>query len=53
LCVQDDRTYHHRLEDDAPGDAELSVEVVSAGGKDNVAGGCVCECTSQVDGVAH
>ena len=45
LCIQHDRACHRRLEDDAPGDAELGAEVVGAGGKDNVADGCVGECS--------
>jgi len=53
LCIQHDRASHRRLEDDAPSDAELGVEEVRAGGKDNVADGCVGECTLQFGGIAH
>ncbi len=42
-----------RLDDDAPGDAELGVEEVGAGGKDYAADGCVGECTGQVRAGAH
>ena len=53
MCVQDDRSSHRRLEDDAPGDAELGGEVVGAGGKDDAADGGVGECTGQACAVAH
>ena len=53
LCVQHDRACHRRLEDDAPGDAELGAEVVGAGGKDDAADGGVGECTGQAGGGAH
>ncbi|KOO21418.1 hypothetical protein Ctob_000359, partial [Chrysochromulina tobinii] len=53
LCVQDDRGSRRRLEDDAPGDAELGAEVVGAGGKDDAAGGGVGECAGQAGGGAH
>ena len=47
MCIQHDRACHRRLEDDAPGDAELGVEYVRAGGKDNAVDACVGECTGQ------
>ena len=53
MCVQDDRGSRRRLEDDAPGDAELGAEVVGAGGKDDAAGGGVGECAGQAGGGAH
>ncbi len=53
LCVQDDRACRRRLEDDAPGDAELSAEVVGAGGKDDAADGGVGECAGQASAGAH
>ena len=53
LCIQHDRACHRRLEDDAPGDAELGAEYVGAGGKDDVADGCVGECTGQAGAGAH
>ena len=50
--IQQDRACQRRLDDDAPGDAELAVEEVGAGGKDHVANGYVGESTGQVgDGV--
>ena len=51
--IQHDRACHHRLDDDAPGDAELASEEVGAGSKDHVANGCVGECTGQVGDGAH
>ena len=53
MCIQRDQARHGRFEDDAPGDAELGVEYVRAGGKDDAADGGVGECTGQGDGVAH
>ena len=53
LCIQHDRACHRRLEDDAPGDAELGAQVVCAGGKDNVADGGVGKCTGQAGNGAH
>jgi hypothetical protein len=53
LCIQHDRACHRRLKDDAPGDAELGVEYVRAGGKDNAADACVGECTEQAHAGAH
>ena len=53
LCVQGDCGSRRRLEDDAPGDAELGGEVVGAGGKDDAADGGVGECTGQVGDGAH
>jgi hypothetical protein len=53
LCIQHNRACHRRLEDDAPGDAELGAEYVRAGGEDNAADGCVGECTEQFRAGAH
>ena len=53
VCIQHDRACHRRLEDGAPGDAELGAEYVCAGGKDNVADGGVGERTSQALASAH
>jgi hypothetical protein len=53
LCIQHDRACHRRLEDDAPGDAELGDEVVRARGKDDVADGGVGESTGQAGAGAH
>jgi hypothetical protein len=53
LCIQHDRACHRRLEDDAPGDAELGVEYVRAGVKDNVAGSGAGKCTGQAIAGAH
>ena len=53
LRIQHDRACHRSLDDDAPGDAELGAEVVGAGGKDNVADGCVGECNVQAVDSAH
>ena len=53
LCVQGDRGSRRRLKDDAPGDAELGVEVVGAGGKDDAADGGIGECTGQASDGAH
>jgi len=53
LCIQHDRACHLRLDDNAPGDGELGVEEVGAGGKDNAADGCVGECTGQARAGAH
>ena len=53
MCVQHDRAWHRRLEDDAPGDAELRAEVVRAGGKDDMADVGVGECTGQAGAGAH
>jgi hypothetical protein len=54
LCIQHDRARHRRLDDNAPGDAELGVEEVGAGVKDNAANdGCVGECTDQARAGAH
>ena len=53
LCIQHDRGSHRRLEDDAPGDAELGADGVGAGGEDNAAKGCVGECTGQAGDSAH
>ncbi len=53
LCVQGDRGSRRRLNDDAPGDAELSAEEVGARSKDHVANGCVGECTGQAGDGAH
>ena len=39
MCIQHDRACRRRLEDDAPGDAELGGEVVGAGGQDDVGDG--------------
>jgi hypothetical protein len=51
LCVQGDlkgdRCSRCRLKDDAPGDAELGVEYVRAGGKDYAADGGIGEGTGQ------
>ncbi len=47
LCVQGDRCSRRRLKDDAPGDDELGVECVRAGGKDYAADGGIGECTDQ------
>ena len=50
--IQHNRACQRRLDDDAPGDAELAAEEVRAGSKDHVANSCVGECTGQVgDGV--
>jgi len=50
--VQHDRACQCRLDDDAPGDAELAAQEVGAGIKDHVADRCVGECTGQLgDGV--
>ena len=46
-CIQGDRCSRRRLKDDAPGDAELGVEYVRAGGKDYAADGGIGECTGQ------
>ena len=51
--IQNDRACHGRLEDDAPGDAELGAEYVGAWGKDNAADGCVGERTEQARAGAH
>jgi len=51
--IQHDRGSHRRLEDDAPGDAELGAQGVGAGGKDDAADGCVGECTGQSGAAAH
>ena len=51
--MQHDRAWHHRLEDDAPGDPELGAQVVRAGGKDDVADGGVGECTGQAGAGAY
>ena len=51
--IQHDRGSHRRLEDDAPGDAELGAQGVGAGGKDDAADGCVGKCTGQAGAVAH
>ena len=48
--IQHDRASHRRLEDDAPGDG---AQGIGARGKDNVADGCVGECTGQTGAVAH
>ncbi|KOO24792.1 hypothetical protein Ctob_008507, partial [Chrysochromulina tobinii] len=53
LCIQHDRACHRRLDDDAPGDAELGGEVIGAGSKDDAADGGVGECTGQVGDGAH
>ena len=42
-CIQGDRCSRRRLKDDAPGDAELGVEYVRAGGKDYAADGGIGE----------
>ena len=42
--MQHDRASHRRLEDDAPGDAELGCEVIGAGGQDYVGDSGVGEC---------
>ena len=50
--IQHNRACQRRLDDNAPGDAELAAEEVGAGIKDHVADGGVGECTGQVgDGV--
>jgi hypothetical protein len=51
--AQHNRACHRRLDDDAPGDAELAAEEVGAGSKDHVANGCVGECTGQAGDGAH
>ena len=53
LCIEHDRASHRRLEDDAPGDAELGTKYVRAGGKDNIVDGCVGERTEQARAGAH
>ena len=53
MCIQHDRACHRRLDDEAPGDAELGAKVVRARGKDNAADGCVGECTGQAGNAAH
>ena len=53
MCIEHDRACHRRLDDDAPGDAELGAEDVGAGGKDNVADACVGKCTGQVGDGAY
>ena len=53
MCIQHDRAFQRRLEDDAPSDAELGGEVVGAGVKDNVFDGCVGERTEQARAGAH
>ena len=45
MCVEHDRGSLRRLEDDAPGDAELGAEEVGAVGKYDVADGYIGECT--------
>ena len=47
MCIRDS------LKDDAPGDAELGVEYVGAGGKDYAADGGIGECTGQAGDGAH
>ena len=51
--MQHDRACHCRLEDNAPGDAELGAEHVCAGVKDNAADTCVGESTEQARAGAH
>ena len=53
ICVQHDRAHYGRFEDDPPGDVELGVEYVRAGGKDDAADACVGECTEQAHAGAH
>ncbi len=53
LCMQHDRACHRRLEDDAPGDAELGIEEVGARSKDDAANGGVGESTGQARAGAH
>ncbi|KOO53803.1 hypothetical protein Ctob_016589 [Chrysochromulina tobinii] len=53
LCIQHDRACRRRLEDDAPGDAELGAEGVGAGGKDDVADVGVGESAGKAGAVAH
>ena len=53
LCIEHDCARHRRLEDDAPGDAELGAEVVGTGVKDNVTDGGVGECTGETGAVAY
>ena len=53
LCIQHDRACHRRLEDDAPGDAELGAEGVGAGGEENAVDSSVGECTGQAGAGTH
>jgi len=51
--IQHDRAFHRRLDDEAPGDAELAVEEVGARSKDHMADGCIGKCTVQASDGAH
>jgi hypothetical protein len=47
LCSEHDRAYHRRLEDEAPGYANLGAEGIGAGGNYDAADGDVGQCNIQ------